>query len=472
MSKQTMGTPYHNHPYRSDNKAYRLTYPQLPIVRTKVHEEYDFDLFPAGTNAVVAVISYTGYDMEDAMIMNKSSYERGMAHGCVYKSYMRSPAEEGAKLSASANTSKAKSGDRFKLLGRVQKSGVDLKGKSIASGKLDVDGLPFVGAKISYRDPELCLIDTVKEEAHFYSYKDIETAYVEEIKVLGSDSPNGSPDIMYKMRYTRNPVIGDKFSSRHGQKGVLSFLWPQIDMPFTESGITPDIIINPHAFPSRMTIGMLIESMAGKSGAAHGHFQTAEAFEKYPKGGVTKYFGEELSKAGFNYYGTETMYSGVFGSPLKAEIYMGVVYYQRLRHMVSDKSQARATGPVDVLTHQPVKGRKKQGGIRFGEMERDALLAYGAAYCLHDRLLTSSDYSEGYVCEGCGGILGCYRRVDVQLQGTVYDKDTEKIRTEQEMVCKMCGPNGKCQKVAMPYVFRLLANELAAMNIKLKLTTR
>jgi len=471
MGKQTMGTPYHNHPYRSDNKIYKLTYPQLPIVRTKVHDEYDFDLFPSGTNAIVAVISYTGYDMEDAMIINKSSYERGMAHGCIYKSYMRSPAEEGAKLSASANTSKAKSGERFKLLGRVQKMGIELKGKAIADGKLDVDGLPFVGAKISYRDPELCLVDTVREEKHLYSYKDLETAYVEEIKLLCTDSAHGSPDIMYKMRYTRNPVIGDKFSSRHGQKGVLSFLWPQIDMPFSESGITPDIIINPHAFPSRMTIGMLIESLAGKSGASHGHFQIADAFEKYPEGGVIKYFGEELAKAGFNYYGTERMYSGIFGSPLKADIYMGIVYYQRLRHMVSDKSQARATGPIDVLTHQPVKGRKKQGGIRFGEMERDALLAHGAAYCLHDRLLMSSDYSEGYVCENCGGILACYRRIDVKLQGTVYDKDIEKIRTEQEMICKMCGTDGKCQKVVMPYVFRLLANELAAMNIKLQLTT-
>ncbi len=468
MGKQTMATPYHNHPYRSDNKVYRLTYPQLPIVRTKAYEDYDFDLFPSGTNAVVAVISYTGYDMEDAMILNKSSYERGMAHGCIYKSYMRSPAEEGAKLSASANTAKAKSAERFKLLHKAQTGPVDMK------GKLDSDGLPMVGAKISYRDPELCLIDTVKGEPHFYSYKDNETAYVEEVKLMSNESSsNASPDVMYKMRYTRNPVIGDKFSSRHGQKGVLSFLWPQIDMPFTESGITPDVIINPHAFPSRMTIGMLIESLAGKSGALHGHFQTVEAFEKFPdEGGVLKYFGDELTKAGFNHYGTETLYSGIFGCPLKAEIYMGVVYYQRLRHMVSDKSQARSTGPIDVLTHQPVKGRKKQGGIRFGEMERDALLAHGAAFCLHDRLMLSSDYSEGYICENCGGILACYRKVDVQFHGTVYDKDAEKIRTEQEMVCKTCGANSKCQKVALPYVFRLLANELAAMNVRLTLSTK
>ncbi len=470
MGKQTMATPYHNHPYRCDNKVYRLIYPQMPIVRTKAYEDYDFDLYPSGTNAVVAVISYTGYDMEDAMIMNKSSYERGMAHGCIYKSYMRSPAEEGAKLSASANTAKAKLAERFRL---VNKKCIDSDENIDMKEKLDSDGLPFVGTKIAYRDPELCLVDTVKGEPRYYSYKDNETSYVEEVRLVANENSRSSPDVMYKMRYTRNPVIGDKFSSRHGQKGVLSFLWPQVDMPFSESGITPDVIINPHAFPSRMTIGMLIESMAGKSGAAHGHFQTVEAFEKYPEeGGVEKYFGEELVKAGYNYYGTEVLYSGIFGAPLKAEIYMGLVYYQRLRHMVSDKSQARATGPIDVLTHQPVKGRKKQGGIRFGEMERDALLAHGAAYCLHDRLLLSSDYSEGYVCENCGGILACYRKVDVHLQGTVYDKDVERVRTEQEMVCKMCGDKSRCQKVVMPYVFRLLANELAAMNVRLRLTTK
>lgn len=215
-------------------------------------------------------------------------------------------------------------------------------------------------------------------------------------------------NIGYTIRYSRNPVIGDKFSSRHGQKGVLSVLWPQEDMPFTEQGIVPDIIINPHAFPSRMTIGMLVESIAGKSGSNSGEFKQVKTFEKYEDDDVVQYFGQELLKQGYNYYGTETMYSGIFGDQMKVDIFLGVVYYQRLRHMVSDKSQARATGPYDVLTHQPVKGRKKQGGIRFGEMERDSLLAHGAAFCLNDRLMKCSDYSEGYVCRKCGSILSCH----------------------------------------------------------------
>jgi DNA-directed RNA polymerase I subunit RPA2 len=202
---------------------------------------------------------------------------------------------------------------------------------------------------------------------------------------------------MFKFRIKRNPVIGDKFSSRHGQKGVLSNLWPQENMPFTESGITPDIIINPHAFPSRMTIGMLIESLAGKSGSMHGKFQEVSAFQQFEDDDIIGFFGKELLEKGYNYCGNEVMYSGVSGLQLKADIFVGVVYYQRLRHMVNDKAQARSTGKIDVLTRQPVKGRKNQGGIRFGEMERDSLLSHGVSYCLKDRLFNCSDYSEGKI---------------------------------------------------------------------------
>ena len=225
---------------------------------------------------------------------------------------------------------------------------------------------------------------------------------------MGDEKDPNHVSVGYTIRYPRNPVIGDKFSSRHGQKGVLSVIWPQEDMPFTETGITPDIIINPHAFPSRMTIGMLIESLAGKGGSLNGEFIDVTPCEKYEDDDAVDYYGRELVKHGYNYYGNEVMYSGIQGEMMKVDIYMGLVYYQRLRHMVSDKSQARATGPYDVLTHQPVKGRKKMGGIRFGEMERDSLLAHGASFCLNDRLMKCSDYSEGYVCCKCGSILSTY----------------------------------------------------------------
>jgi DNA-directed RNA polymerase I subunit RPA2 len=206
------------------------------------------------------------------------------------------------------------------------------------------------------------------------------------------------------MRVPRSPQIGDKFSSRHGQKGVCSQKWPAIDMPFSETGMQPDVIINPHAFPSRMTIGMFVESLAGKAGALHGVAQNCTPFQFDEENTAADFFGKQLRKAGYNYYGNEPMYSGITGEELYADIYIGVVYYQRLRHMVNDKFQVRTTGKIDKLTHQPIKGRKKGGGIRVGEMERDSLLAHGTAYLLQDRLLNCSDYTQTWVCRDCGSL--------------------------------------------------------------------
>ncbi len=276
-----------------------------------------------------------------------------------------------------------------------------------------------------------------------------------------------------KLRFQRNPVIGDKFSSRHGQKGVLSVLWPSVDMPFTESGMVPDILINPHAFPSRMTIGMMVESIAGKAGALHGTYQDATPFQFHEGNSSDErmaihYFGEQLKAAGYSYYGSEPLYNGYNGIPMMADIFIGVVYYQRLRHMVSDKSQVRSVGAVNPLHRQPIKGRKKGGGVRFGEMERDALLAHGTSYLLHDRLMNSSDAHVGYVCKHCGSMLG---PVNVRFEAGSADRHDivagggAKVN---KMTCKQCGSDNTV-KVLMPYVFRYLANELAGMNIQLTL---
>ena len=287
---------------------------------------------------------------------------------------------------------------------------------------------------------------------------------------MGDDKDPNHVSIGYTIRYPRNPVIGDKFSSRHGQKGVLSVLWPQEDMPFTETGITPDVIINPHAFPSRMTIGMLIESLAGKGGAMNGKYIDVTPFDKYEDDDVVDYYGKELLKHGYNYYGNEVMYSGIQGEMMKVDIYLGLVYYQRLRHMVSDKSQARAKGAVDALTQQPVKGRKKMGGIRFGEMERDSLLAHGASFCLNDRLMRCSDYSEGYVCTKCGSILSTYLnreilKKDISLRDQA-EKNKATFAVSEKVYCRSCDTY-ECKKVALPFVLRYMTNELAAMNIRL-----
>eukprot|EP01135_Chromosphaera_perkinsii_P009911 Nk52_evm4s1967 gene=Nk52_evmTU4s1967 len=444
MGKQTMGTPCHALPYRTDNKLYRIQTPQSPIVRNKLYEDYKMDSYPLGTNAVVAVISYTGYDMEDAMILNKGAFERGFGHGSVYKSEI-------------INLEKRRGRGEAGTLHFGTLPGTD---KSIR-GRLDVDGFPPVGTHLENGDPLYCVIDDVTGSQRIEKYKSLEPAILEEVRLLGSDTGDSEAQRAFlKMRINRNPIIGDKFSSRHGQKGVCSQKWPSQDMPFSENGIQPDIIINPHAFPSRMTIGMLVESLAGKSGALHGVRYDSTPFTFSEQERAVDYFGDHLNKAGFNYYGNERMYSGITGTELEADIFIGVVYYQRLRHMVSDKFQVRTTGPVHNLTHQPVKGRKRAGGIRFGEMERDSLLAHGTSYLLNDRLMKCSDYSHSYVCKTCGSIISpvVEHKQDISKKGVV--------------TCTQCGNGNGIEIVAVPYVFRYLISELLAMNIKVNLDVK
>ncbi|TVY52820.1 DNA-directed RNA polymerase I subunit RPA2 [Lachnellula cervina] len=480
MGKQSMGTPGTAIRYRTDNKTYRLQTGQTPIVRAPLHNDYGFDNFPNGMNAVVAVISYTGYDMDDAMIINKSAHERGFGHGTIYK-VKKIELEEGAMKSRSTKNIK-------KLFGFAPGGEVKAEWKDA----LDTDGLPFIGRKLHEGDV-ICAWHTVSMDVngelvnrdgqtHVEKYKDGEEGFIEEVRMIGNE--NGvepAQAISIKFRVPRSPTIGDKFSSRHGQKGVCSQKWPNIDMPFSESGIQPDVIINPHAFPSRMTIGMFIESLAGKAGALHGLAQDSTPFRFDEENTAGDYFGHQLMKAGYNYHGNEPMYSGITGQELHADIYIGVVYYQRLRHMVNDKYQVRTTGPVTQLTGQPIKGRKKGGGIRVGEMERDSLLAHGTAFLLQDRLLNCSDYTRSWICKQCGTFLSTQPTVSAFVSAK---KGTGVVR------CRKCAQkaeawsgkgeiweDGEGQRwiggedttiVAVPGVLKYLDVELAAMGIKMK----
>ncbi|ELP89482.1 DNA-directed RNA polymerase I subunit RPA2, putative [Entamoeba invadens IP1] len=430
MAKQTMGFPMMAYKYRSDSKLLLLHYPQRSLCQCTLMEPFGFNELPTGTNAVVAVISYTGYDMEDALIIKKTSIERGFGHGSQYKAYKIDLTKEQTQMI----------------------SGLNPKGE-LYDEHLDFDGLPRPG-EIFENSPIYSEIDKITGVVKTKKLMG-EKGYIESVTIVGNDKKEaGQQQAVVRVRYNRTPVIGDKFSSRHGQKGTLSVHYAEKDMPFTESGMTPDILINPHAFPSRMTIGMLIESMASKVGALKGEYQDGTPFKFDEQNRAVEYFGKQLLKYGYNYYGSEPMYSGITGTEMQTDIYIGVVYYQRLVHQVKDKYQVRSTGPVNPLTQQPVKGRKRGGGIRLGEMERDSLLGHGTAALVEDRFLQCSDKSYHYVCKKCGSMVSIY-------------KNTELDR----MVCASCGQNSAIKKIQVPYVLRYLASELGAMNVRLRLKT-
>jgi len=446
MGKQAMASPYHSYPFRVDNKVYRIQTPQIPIVRTRFQDEYEMDEYPVGTNAIIALIAYTGYDMEDSVVINKASYERGFMHASVYQSKiidLEDMRARGAPLT-----------HRFGnyLPGETEK----------ICPSLDDDGLPHVGQLIKKGDPYCCIVDEQKCRSKKECSKSNEVAIVDEVRLLGGTGNAPLSKVILKLRFNRNPTTGDKFASRAGQKGVMSMLWPSQDIPFSESGMQPDLLFNPHGMPSRMTIGKLLEAMAGKAGALHGVWQEATPFCFSEGDRAVDHFGKQLAAAGYHYHGNETLYNGMTGEEIEAEIFMGVVHYQRLRHMVSDKYQVRANGPVNKVHQQPIKGRKLGGGVRFGEMERDSLLAHGCAYLLHDRLMKCSDYSSGHVCTRCGSMLSAVHVPD--KTGLGGSKGAPKVKCT---ALECAGKDSQVELVHMPAVFKFLANELAAMNVRL-----
>uniref|UniRef100_A0A8B9VCC7 DNA-directed RNA polymerase subunit beta n=1 Tax=Anas zonorhyncha TaxID=75864 RepID=A0A8B9VCC7_9AVES len=399
MGKQAMGTIGYNQRNRIDTLMYLLAYPQKPMVKTKTIELIDFEKLPAGQNATVAVMSYSGYDIEDALVLNKASLDRGFGRCLVYKN---------AKCTLKRYTNQTFD----KVMGPMLDAATR---KPIWRHEiLDADGICSPGEKVENKQvlvnksmPTVTQTplegSSVPQQPQYkdvpVTYKGATDSYIEKVMI----SSNAEDAFLIKMllRQTRRPEIGDKFSSRHGQKGVCGLIVPQEDMPFCDTGICPDIIMNPHGFPSRMTVGKLIELLAGKAGVLDGRFHYGTAFG----GSKVKDVCEDLIRHGYNYLGKDYVTSGITGEPLEAYIYFGPVYYQKLKHMVLDKMHARARGPRAVLTRQPTEGRSRDGGLRLGEMERDCLIGYGASMLLLERLMISSDAFEVDVCGQCG-LLG------------------------------------------------------------------
>ncbi len=491
MAKQTMGTAAQALAHRSDNKLYRLQTPQTPLARTRRYAQYTMDEYPNGANAVVAVLAYTGYDMEDAMILNKSSVERGFAHATLYKTEAVDLREDRsgdfrfgvdpARPGRPAVRPVGAFGEEFPQMLPAAPGSAAAAAKGLAphgghadAAILDSDGLPHVGAAVWPGQPFYAALDALSGRGRGGKLKGEETAVVDQVTVVGSAKDRALRQASIKLRLNRNPVIGDKFSSRHGQKGVLSRLYDDVDMPFCErTGVRPDLLINPHAFPSRMTIGMLIESLTSKAGAVTGAFVDGSPFQSADAGAPVDPcadFGAALEAAGFARNGAEVMVSGITGEAFPVEVYIGCVYYQRLRHMVSDKFQVRSTGPVNPLTRQPIKGRKFGGGIRFGEMERDSLLAHGAAYLLHDRLHACSDYAVMDVCAGCGLLVSTLHVPHAAGgAGGAAAARGEGAGGRGAVTCRLCATGRHVERVALPFVFKYLVSELAAMNIRVSL---
>lgn len=444
MGKQAMGSIGYNQRNRIDTLLYFLCYPQVPLVRTKTIDLIQFDKLPAGQNATVAVMSYSGYDIEDALILNKASVDRGFGRCLVYrkqtcllKRYANQTFDRVMGPSRDAATGEVIWRHRALDADGICSPGERVENKQVLINKsmpvVTASGLQPVAPGQPPPQPEYRDVPV--------SYKGPKDIYIE--RVLVTSNAEEAFLIKILQRQTRRPEIGDKFSSRHGQKGVCGLIVSQEDMPFTDLGICPDIIMNPHGFPSRMTVGKLIELMAGKAGVLEGHFGYGTAFG----GDKVEDVCSALVEHGFNYSGKEFVTSGITGEPLTAYIFFGPVYYQKLKHMVLDKMHARAKGPRAVLTRQPTEGRSRDGGLRLGEMERDCLIAYGASMLLLERLMISSDAFEVDVCSECG-LMG--------YSGW----------------CHYCLSSHNISTLKIPYACKLLFQELLSMNIVPRLSLK
>ena len=435
--KQALGLYASNFAVRIDMDVNILNYPQLPVVQTIMHDISDYNTHPAGQNMVIAIMSYKGYNMEDAIILNRGSIERGLGRSTYYRPAL---AEELRYAGG--------------LIDQVCIPDKDVKGYKTEKDYrfLEDDGIIYPEAKVKEGDvvigktspprflssmEEYSLTTSTRRESSI-NLKHGEEGVVD--FVLLTENEEGNKLIQVRLRDERIPEVGDKYTSRHGQKGIVGLIVPQSDMPFSSAGIVPDLIFSPHGIPSRMTIAHLIEMVAGKTGALAGRYINGTTFDAEPEEMLRK----ELMSMGFRESGTEVMYNGQTGEQYAANIFIGNMYYLKLKHMVANKIHSRARGPIQLLTRQPTEGRAKEGGLRLGEMEKDTFVAHGASLLLKERF--DSDKTVVPVCESCG---------------IIAIKDSYKGRS----YCPICGDNTEVNDIEISYAFKLMLDEFKALGI-------
>ncbi|MAG50099.1 DNA-directed RNA polymerase subunit B [archaeon] len=444
--KQSLGLYAANYLLRMDTDVSILHYPQIPIIKTAMHDFSNYDKHPSGQNIVIAVMSYEGYNMQDAVIINKGSVDRGLFRSTYFRPYV----VEELRYSGG-------------LVDEICIPNKDAKGyRSENEYKhLEPDGIVYLGASVKEEDviigkispprflgelEEFSIAASIKRESST-AIRHGEKGIIDMIVI--TENEEGNKLIQVRLRDQRIPEIGDKFASRYGQKGVIGAVIRQDDMPFSASGITPDLIFSPHSLPKRMTVSHLIEILGGKVGSLAGKYIDGTTFDVEPE----KKLRKELLELGFREDGTETFYNGLTGEQLKAKIFVGNIYYLKLKHMVANKLHTRASGRIQLLTRQPIEGRSKGGGLRLGEMEKDCFVAHGASLLLKERF--DSDKTIVHVCENCGLLA-------------IYDK----FRSIE--YCTKCGNNTTITPIEISYAFKLLLDELKALGMypRLKLKSK
>ena len=412
---------------RFDTFSHILNYPQKPLVTTKYKKYTDVDKLPYGVNAIVAIASYTGYNQEDSLILNKTSIQRGMFNSLYYRSYSDDESEEGGKRI---------------YFGNPEYYNDIKKGSVINYDKLDKNGFVKEGSNVTHDDAIISKISEVSNSEnktyHNVSGKCIKfsTSGIVDKVVVSKNSEN-LRTAKVRIRKTKIPTVGDKYASRPGQKGMCGLVLEQEEMPFSKDGIVPDIIINPHALPSRMTMNQLLECVLGKSASLGGFLGDATAFQNND---INDY-ANLMEKYGYEEWSNEVLYSGITGEQLKTSIFIGPTYYQRLKIMVADKMHSRGTGPLQSLTRQPAAGRSNNGGLRIGEMERDSILAHGLSGFLKESMMERSDKYE----------------VTIDRKSGLISKSKEL--TEDDV------------NVQMPYAMKMLLQEIQSMSVAPRLIT-